>query len=392
MQEPTAQPGTDIATLPPADRAVIVLNSTKAEKELRALVAQSAGIVTVIDAAGREEAHRAAMNLKNARIAIEKTGKAARDDANKFSAAVIAEEKRLVAIVAPEEARVFGERDKYDAKVRAEREEAERIERERVAGIKTKIAGILNLPAASFHDTSAALKATLDELAAFEITEADFAELAGEAAEAKATALGGLRDLLTRAKAAEAEQKRLEEERAELQRIQAEAIERQRAAEAEAARVAAEQAETQRKLDAALAELAQHRAAAEQPRMWSPEPAPADQFAEMVRDVFNLPGTNQPAPMPAEDDGMTECGEPEVAYENAIAAEEAAPGSIIAATDADGGVALAPSAEVVLNEVMPLFDLLYAAVLKLRNEGVSNEAILVAVGEALEAIDAKEAA
>lgn len=46
------------------------------------------------------------ISLKNARVKIEKTGKALREDALKFQKAVIAKEKELVAIIEPEEDRL----------------------------------------------------------------------------------------------------------------------------------------------------------------------------------------------------------------------------------------------------------------------------------------------
>lgn len=219
---------TAIATLPPSERAVIALESTKTEKQLRELVTYSAGIVAVADKDSREEAHRAGMSLKNARVAIEKAGKAAREDAQAFAKAVIDEQKRLIGITQAEEDRVFALRDGYDAKVRAEKEEAERRERERVAAIRAKIDGIKNLPAASFRDNAADIQATLDDLDAYAITEADFAEFAGEAADAKGAALVELRDLHAKAVAAEEEVARVAAERVELERQRAEVAERER--------------------------------------------------------------------------------------------------------------------------------------------------------------------
>ena len=73
---------TDIALLPPAERAVIVLDSTKTEEHLKELVKKSAEITAVDSKDAREQAHRVAMELKTARTTISKTGKTARDDAN----------------------------------------------------------------------------------------------------------------------------------------------------------------------------------------------------------------------------------------------------------------------------------------------------------------------
>jgi len=78
------------------------------EAELRAIVA----VTEKITADDLEDPKQLAVvrenriALKNARVRIEKTGKALRDDALKFQRAVIAKEKELVAIIEPEEDRL----------------------------------------------------------------------------------------------------------------------------------------------------------------------------------------------------------------------------------------------------------------------------------------------
>ncbi|WRQ05463.1 hypothetical protein [Ralstonia phage AhaGv] len=233
---------TTISSLPPAERAVIVLESTKTETHLRELVAKSSEITTVVDANGREEAHRTGMNLKNARVTITKAGKAAREDAAAFCTAVIAEEKRLIGITEAEETRIFGLRDGYDAKAKAEKEERERKERERMAAIQAKLNDIRALPMQSASDTAAQLQATYDDLLGFTPTEEDFAEFVAEAAQARDNALGILSTLLESAKTREAEAARLAAERA--------------AQEAEARRMAEQRAELERQQQ----ELARQRA------------------------------------------------------------------------------------------------------------------------------------
>ncbi|WAX26344.1 hypothetical protein [Ralstonia phage p2110] len=232
-----------ISSLPPAERAVIVLESTKTETHLRELVAKSSEITTVVDANGREEAHRTGMNLKNARVTITKAGKAAREDAAAFCTAVIAEEKRLIGITEAEETRIFGLRDGYDAKAKAEKEERERKERERMAAIQAKLNDIRALPMQSASDTAAQLQATYDDLLGFTPTEEDFAEFVAEAAQARDNALGILSTLLESAKTREAEAARLAAERA--------------AQEAEARRMAEQREELERQ----QRELAEQQAA-----------------------------------------------------------------------------------------------------------------------------------
>lgn len=78
------------------------------EAELRAVVEKT----STITATDLEDPKQLAVvrenriNLKNARVQIEKTGKALREDALRFQKAVIAKEKELVAIIEPEEDRL----------------------------------------------------------------------------------------------------------------------------------------------------------------------------------------------------------------------------------------------------------------------------------------------
>lgn len=215
MSEVTKTTGTEIATLPPAERAVIVLDSTKAEEQLRAMLTETADITEVKDRDSRTLVHNAAMKLKNARVAIEKTGKTARDDANAFSKAVIAEEKRLTAIITSEEDRLFKLRDEYDKQVEAERLERERKERERVDGIKARIEAIKALPLDSANDTSEQLHATIHDLTDMPIGD-DFAEFKEEAEAAKWDAISALQQLWNAATEREAAAARLAEQEARL--------------------------------------------------------------------------------------------------------------------------------------------------------------------------------
>ncbi|AFN39095.1 hypothetical protein G167_gp59 [Burkholderia phage BcepMigl] len=220
----TDEPGNLLVFLPPAERALAVLKSTEAEKHLRELVARTAPISAPVDAAGREEVHRAAMDHKNARVAIEKAGKAAREDATAFSKAVITEEKRLVAINSAEEARLFELRDTYDTKVRQEKEEADRKERERVAAIREKIAAIKNLPVDSAADNAETLAATLDDLRGFEITFEDFAEFQDEARAARDASIASLTTMHAAASARESAEAALAAQREEIERAQQELV------------------------------------------------------------------------------------------------------------------------------------------------------------------------
>jgi DNA repair exonuclease SbcCD ATPase subunit len=238
IEAPEAQ--TDISTLPPADRAALVLNSTKTEADLKQLATSLKAITLVNSPAGREQAHSLAMTARTARTTIEKLGKAARDDATKFSKAVIAEEDRLIEIIQPEETRVLGLRNAWDA-AEAERKEAElQKERDRIAAHQAVIAQIRSYPGLAREcRTSAMALQMLEKLWSIDINGLE--EFQDAAREARISADEQINDIIEAKQAAEAEAARIKaEQEAENARLAAER-ERLEAERAEAARVQAEQ-------------------------------------------------------------------------------------------------------------------------------------------------------
>lgn len=246
------------------DRAAVALGSSKTEQDLKELAAKNTAIVAIVDRPGREQAHGAAMELKRARVHIEKTSKEARDDATKFSKAVIEEEKRLVSIIQPEESRLIALRDGWDAEQQRIKEEAERIERARITAIHERISNIRGYHALALEcRTSERIDALLEKLVATWIGydfEYDFAEFGEEAKEAynqthqrmSALAQQKLEEEIERAavKAAqEAEAAKLKAER-EAHAAEAKKLADERAAlEAERAAMAAERAAIAAKLE-----------------------------------------------------------------------------------------------------------------------------------------------
>lgn len=297
----------DIATLPPAERAVIVLGSSKAEVQLRELVSEASTITAVEDAPGRDLAHRTGMRLKTARTTIQKLGKAAREDAQAFSKAVIDEEKRLIAITAQEEERVLSLRDAFDAKIEAEREAKEAAERARVAGIKHKIELIRQIPVQMAGESAADIDAELAVLRLFVPGEA-FAEFADEAGLAAGGAVAALTAIHERAVAQEAEAARLAAERAEFERQREEFRIQQERAAAEMARLEEqnrERAEAEERRQAEERErLAEERRALE--AAVSPttsEPVAEAQSEVSVADVIQSAAPQAIAEMFAEESG-----------------------------------------------------------------------------------------
>ena len=222
-------------------RAAVALSSSKTRQDLMVMAAKSAHLVEIKNKAARDEIHGAAMALVGARTAISKTGKAARDDATKFSKAVIAEEASLIAITEPEEKRLLALRDAWDEVVAAERAAREAAERTRIMAITERIAGIRQyVELAASCRTAARIHELQSKLASVSLE--GFEEFADEAAVAHADAMKRVEALLVEKHLAEQEQERIKAEQAaaaaKLATERAEFAAQQAAAKVEASRVA----------------------------------------------------------------------------------------------------------------------------------------------------------
>lgn len=261
------------------ERAAVALGASEHETKLRELVKSSADIVAVIDPAGREQAHRIGMNLKGARVAIEKVGKAAREDATAFSKAIIAEEKRLIAIAEPEEGRILGLRDRFDAVEQARKDALIAAERARVEAIQADIERLRAITPKLIGKSADDLAFALRDMQSMKVEEsrfAEFTEAAGRvvadviasiegmhaaAVEREAAALAAEQARIAEAARLEAEKVELAKQRAENERIANEqAAERQRLANL----AAAQEAERVRIAEQAAANLRQEREAQEE--------------------------------------------------------------------------------------------------------------------------------
>jgi hypothetical protein len=217
-------------------RALVALGGHD-EAALKKLVEGTKDITVITNAAGYQQVHAARMVLKNERIAIEKDGKKAREEAVAFGKAVIVEQDRLIAITASEEQRLQGLQDDWDDARKREKEAKEAAERARIAAIQERIDWIRQQPLEAAGESAAEIEQRIQAIVALPI-DGTFAELEQQAEGAKATTLIRLRAAHAKALALEAEQKRLAEERAELARQKAEeearqAAERARIAEAQ---------------------------------------------------------------------------------------------------------------------------------------------------------------
>lgn len=211
------------------ERAAVALGSSAFEKRLTELVTQSADIVKITNVAGYDQCHATRMQLKNQRVEIEKTGKNARDDATKFSKAVITEENRLIAIISPEEKRLEKLQKEWDDAREAEKQAKIKAEMERVSAIKTAIDRIRNYPLDATGKCSGSINGVLEMLRVSEIRKDIFEEFTEEAEFVKATSIELLEKLLSKTVAAEKEQERIRLELEELEKLRAE----QQAREAE---------------------------------------------------------------------------------------------------------------------------------------------------------------
>jgi hypothetical protein len=216
-----AESDVQTALVPVAERAALALASTKTEEHLKALATKHSTITVVKDRAGREQAHNAAMELLKARTAIEKVSKMARDDANKFSKAVIAEEDRLIAITAAEEKRLFAVRDAWDAEQERIRKEKAEAEERRVQRILAAIGNIRAIPGNMLVANATQLADAIKDLREIQIDDS-YEEFMPQAELARAESLAKLAELRTAADAREAEAAKLAAERAELERARAE--------------------------------------------------------------------------------------------------------------------------------------------------------------------------
>lgn len=244
-------------TLP--ERAAVALGSAEHETKLKELAVKHADITEIKNGAGRDQCHAAMMMLANARVAITKAGKEARDDANAFAKAVIAEEKRLISIIEPEESRLRALRDEWDEERERERQAKAEAEKRRIAALQERITEIRGAVAAASTSSSANVLEHIGDIERM-VIDASFEEFQGQAQLAKDETLDKLREIHAAAVAREEEAARLKAEREELARLRAEAEVREREA---AAKRAEEERKAQEARDAEERRLAAERAAQE---------------------------------------------------------------------------------------------------------------------------------
>jgi hypothetical protein len=239
-------------TLP--QRAAVALRSAETEQKLVELASASKSITAITNPDSYKQCHAARMSLKRMRIEIERTGKAAREDATAFSKAVIAEEKRLIGLIDPEETRLEKIQTAHDAEVERQRAERVAAEQRRVASIQSVIAGMAAAPARVAGQRAAVMLSELDDLRTRVVEADEFAEFTDQARATRDAVIEVIQTMHGERVAFEAEQERQRQE-AERLRLEREAAEREAAAERQ--RLAEEKA---RQEAAAAAERARQEA------------------------------------------------------------------------------------------------------------------------------------
>lgn len=221
----------ELTTLQPEARAAIAMESTATEQYLLSLSEQHTGITEAKDKAGRDQAHRAAMQLMQARLAVEKTATDAKDDAKRFVAGINAECARLVGIVKPEELRLKGVRDEWDIEQARIKEAEAEAKRARIEAMNQRIAAIRDIGNRAMRcATSEQAQAIASNLGLVNFDGMDEFEADAQYAHGEATATCAA--VIERLQAAEQTARELEQQRRELAAAKAE-IERMRQEQAQ---------------------------------------------------------------------------------------------------------------------------------------------------------------
>ena len=177
---------------------------------------------------GMEQAKKARAELRDLRVALEKTRKIIKEPALRRSQQIDTEARRITAALSELE-------DPIDAQIKAEeqrkedeRRAREQAEQQRVAGIRARIAAFGDEAGRCVGQPSVVIRTKLERLQGAELTEALFAEMLPEAQQAHAVAVAAVSEHLERQTQHEAEQAKIAAERAELEKLREEAAARER--------------------------------------------------------------------------------------------------------------------------------------------------------------------
>ena len=226
---------------------------------LRQKYAQAVFDTTTI--VGMAKAVAARRELREVRVNLEKLRKELKAPALERSRLIDAEAKSLTAQIEAMEEPIDAQIKAEEQRKADERAAKERAEQQRIESIRAKIVAIQNQAVLSANCCSAEISVAIDYLSDADMLPEDYQEYMPQAEAARDETLARLRDLLGAAQAREAEAERLRIERQALEaerKAQAEQAERERA---ELAKLRAEQEERDR---AARAEIEKQKEAERQ--------------------------------------------------------------------------------------------------------------------------------
>lgn len=200
------------------------------EAALVELRQRHAGVVYPVNTPkGLAAAKAARAELRDLRVALEKTRKVIKEPALRRSQQIDTEARRITAALSELE-------DPIDAQIKAEeqrkedeRRAREQAEQQRIATIRARIAGFNEEAGRCIGQPSVVIRTKLERLQGAELTEALYNELLPEAQEAHALAVAAVAEHLDRQTKHEAEQAQIAAERAELEKLREEAAARDRA-------------------------------------------------------------------------------------------------------------------------------------------------------------------
>jgi len=174
-----------ITELTIAERVSQALSVDYTENQLKALAKKNADVTEIKDDNDYELVKRAGIELQKVRVSIEKSGKAARYDANRFAKAIITEERRLTGIITPEEDRLKALRKEVDDAKARKAEEARLVEMARIQNITDKISSIKQLADGLLGANSTTIRHALEKVREIDCTEETFNEFTEKAARIK---------------------------------------------------------------------------------------------------------------------------------------------------------------------------------------------------------------
>ncbi|HHS83673.1 MAG TPA: hypothetical protein ENK38_01950 [Gammaproteobacteria bacterium] len=240
-----AEKVTESTELTLVERARQALSVEHTETQLAELAAKNADVVEINDDNDYALVKNGITELRNVRFDIEGAGKIARDDANKFAKAVIAEERRLTGIIKPEEDRLKALKKEVDDRVKAEKEAKRNAEANRIAAIQDDIEAIKQMAMLPAGATAETIRNVLAEATATTI-DASYAEFSEAAVNALTATTNTLNAALTERVEFEHQQAEIAAQREELEAQRREQEARETAQREEQARLQAEKDEAER--------------------------------------------------------------------------------------------------------------------------------------------------